>query len=105
MGRISIAVFVPKPGKEGELQQVIADRIPLLRRLGLVTGRPPISARAADGAILHISEWVDDAAIERAHHTPEVLALWKRFEDCSHFIPFTSLPESHEPFATFASLD
>ena len=82
MGRIVIAAFRPKPGKEEELLQVMADRLPLLRRLGLATDRVNITMRAADGTILDVSEWVDDAAIDRAHETPEVQALWDRYAAC-----------------------
>src|SRR5215471_3131456 len=82
MGRISIAAFRPHPGKEDELKRVIASRLPLLRRLGLSTDRTNITMRATDGTLVDASEWVDDAAIDRAHHTPEVLELWQRFDAC-----------------------
>lgn len=70
-----IAAFKPKPGKEEELRSVIADRLPLLRRLGLATDRVNVTMRSMSGVILDVSEWVDDAAIERAHSTPEVADL------------------------------
>jgi hypothetical protein len=101
MGQISIAAFRPRAGKSHELLAVISDRLPLLRRLGLVTDRPAITVRAVNGVIVHISEWVNKEAIERAHSTPEVLELWKRFDACSEYVSLTELDESHEPFATF----
>jgi quinol monooxygenase YgiN len=101
MGRIVIAVFRPKPGKENELLHVIANRLPLLRRLGLATDRTNITMRAADGTILDVSEWADDAAIERAHHTPEVLKLWQRFDTCCAYVKLDQLAECHLDFATF----
>jgi hypothetical protein len=64
MPRILIAAFKPKPNREAELLQVIADRLPLLRKLGLTTDRANITMRAADGTILDVSEWVDQAAID-----------------------------------------
>ncbi len=105
MGHISIAAFVPLPGMEAQLLRVIDERIPLLRGLGLITDRPPILMRSANGTIIHISEWADESAIERAHSTPAVHALWKRFEACSLSVPLRSLTESHEDFATFPSID
>ena len=101
MGRIAIAAFRPKPGKEAELLAVIADRLPLLRKLGLATDRPNITMRAADGVIVDVSEWTDDAAIERAHETPEVLALWDRFDACSEYVRLETLGEVAQEFATF----
>jgi len=70
-----IAAFKPKPGKEEELRSVIADRLPLLRRLGLATDRVNVTMRSMSGVIRDGSEWVDDAAIERSHSTPEVADL------------------------------
>lgn len=105
MGRISIAAFAPLPGMEAQLLRVIEERIPLLRGLGLVTDRPPMLLRSGNGTIIHISEWTDAEAIERAHSTPEVHALWERFEACSRSVPLSSLTESHEDFATFTSVD
>lgn len=101
MSRIVIAAFKPKPGKEDELKQVIADRLPLLRDLGLATDRISITMRSTNGTIIDVSEWVDDAAIARAHETPEVLALWQRFDDCSDYVKLDSLDEIRQEFATF----
>jgi hypothetical protein len=101
MGRIVIAGFRPKSGCVQELKNVIAGRLPLLRRLGLATDRPNITMRAKDGTILDVSEWVDDDAIDRAHHTPEVLDLWRQFETCCAYAKLDSVVESHHDFATF----
>lgn len=105
MGRIVIAAFRPHPGKEDELLSVIRDRLPLLRRLGMATDRQSITMRAGDGAILEISEWVDDAAIERAHAHPEVLALWERFEACSEYVGLRTIDETAGPFPTFSAVE
>lgn len=104
MGRISVAAFKPKAGKESELLQVITDRLPLLRRLGMVTDREPVLMRSKDGVIIQVSEWIDDEAIGKAHKTPEVLELWKRFDACSTYVKLDSLTESHEDFATFDAI-
>jgi len=104
MGQISVAAFKPKAGKEDELLQVIADRLPLLRRLGMATDREPVLMRSKDGVIIQVSEWTDDDAIRKAHETPEVLELWQRFDACSTYVKLDSLAESHEDFATFESV-
>jgi quinol monooxygenase YgiN len=105
MGRITIAAFKPNPGKEQELLAVLADRLPLLRRLGLSTAREHIVMRSESGVIVEASEWVSDAAIETAHHTPEVLALWQRFDECSTYVPLQTLPEASQMFATFEAIE
>lgn len=104
MGRISIAAFKPKPGMEAELLRVIADRLPLMRRLGLATGRPPMLMRTQGGVIIQASEWVSQKAIDRAHRTPQVLALWERFAACSDYVKLETLAEVREDFATFEAL-
>ncbi len=105
MGKISVAAFKAKPTKEEELLQVIADRLPLLRRLGLATERPAILMRSREGAVIQICEWANNEAIEKAHQTPEVLALWDRFDACSTYVKLESLAETHEDFATFDVID
>lgn len=105
MGRISIAAFRPKPGKEEALLEVIAERLPLLRRLGLATDRAPILMRSRDGVIVQVSEWCSEEAIEKAHETPEVLAMWKRFEACSEFVKLDALAEVRDEFATLEAID
>jgi hypothetical protein len=89
---------------EAELRRVIADRLPLLRRLGLATDRVHIDARTRDGVLLHISEWISEEAIERAHRAPEVLALWERFAACSDYLSLSEVAETREMFATFEAL-
>jgi quinol monooxygenase YgiN len=101
MGKIVIAAFRPKPGKEDELLHVMVKRLPLMRRLGLATDRTNITMRAADGTILDISEWVDTAAIDRAHELPEVHELWRQYGTCCDYVKLDQLAECHLDFATF----
>lgn len=105
MGQIVIAAFKPKAGKEDELKQVIADRLPLLRQLGLAADRVNITMRSKNGTIIDVSEWVDDDAIKRAHETPEILDLWKRFDECSEYVKLESLDEINMEFACFESVE
>ncbi len=104
MGQVVIAAFKSKPEQEQELLQVIADRLPLLRRLGLATDRASITLRSKNGTVIDVSEWVDENAVARAHETPEVIELWKRFEACSEYVKLNSLDEIDEDFATFSSV-
>jgi hypothetical protein len=105
MGLISIAAFRPKPGREKDLAAVITDRLALMRRLGFVTDRPAINMRAKDGTFIQVSEWVNQAAIDQAHKTPEVLALWGRYSECSDHVMPSSLAELKEHFPCFETVD
>ncbi len=104
MGVISVAAFRPKPGREDDLLAVIDDRLPLLRSLGLATDRAPINARSKEGVVIHISEWSSQEAIDAAHKTPEVLALWDRFFACCEWVKLDQLSESHDDFASFEAI-
>ena len=61
--------------------------------LGLVTERPLIAMRAADGTIVEIFEWVSHDAITGALKNPAVLDLWKRFEKVCCYETPSSLAE------------
>ncbi|MGE3108176.1 MAG: ATP-binding protein [Phycisphaerales bacterium] len=104
MGVISFAAFRPKPGKDADLLAVIADRLPLLRRLGLATDREHIVVRTPSGIILEVSEWVSQDAIDAAHHTPDVLTLWNRFSACSDYLPPNDAGEFAGMFPTFPAV-
>jgi hypothetical protein len=41
MGKLVIAAYRPRPGRELELLGVVRDHVPALRRQGLVTQRAP----------------------------------------------------------------
>lgn len=105
-GEIVIACYRPKPGKDGELRELIAGHVPALRRLGLATARPVVLLRsAADGTYLEIFEWVSAGHATRAHHEPEIAALWKAMGECADFPPLGSLSEAARPFSHFQPVD
>ena len=101
MGSISVACYKPKPGCEEALLQLVRDHLPPLRAEGLVTDRPSIVMRTAEGTIVEVFEWVSREAIAGAHQNPKVIDLWKRFEAvCSYEIP-SNLPEFQRMFSHF----
>jgi len=101
MGSISIACYRPRAGCEEALLELVRNHLPPLRSEGLVTERPSIVMRTADGTIVEVFEWVSQEAIAGAHHNPAVLQLWKRFEAvCSYETP-ANLPEFQKMFSHF----
>ena len=54
MGRIVIACYKPKPGKEDALKALVVDHVSTLRSLGLVTQRAPITMQAKDGTFVEV---------------------------------------------------
>ena len=101
MGIIVIACFKPKEGKGNELLEIIKDHMPVLRKEGLVTDRECIVMRSENGTILEVFEWKSQEAINKAHENPNVLDLWKRFEDACKYETLSTLDESFKMFPGF----
>jgi quinol monooxygenase YgiN len=96
-----IVAYRPKPGKERELIELVRNRVPTLRKEGLVTDRVPTIMRARDGTIVEVSEWKSDEAIDAAHKNPNVLAMWEKFSAVCECVPLKTLPEADDMFAGF----
>jgi quinol monooxygenase YgiN len=100
-GIVVIVAYRPKPGREKELLEIVRDRVPTLRKEGLVTDRTPVIMRAKDGTIIEISEWKSHQAIEEAHQNPRVLAMWDKFFAVCDCVPLKTVPEAETMFAGF----
>ena len=105
MGRIVIACYRPKAGRENELLALTKTHVPILRGEGLVTRRTPIVGRAADGTIVEVFEWVSQAAIDSAHSNPAVLRMWEQYGEVCDYVKFGDLREAADLFAGFEPVD
>lgn len=105
MGRVVVAAYRPKPGREKELEQLVREHVPTLRRLGLATDRKAIAMRALDGTVLEVFEWESRSAIDRAHHDPEVQVLWSRFGAACDYVSLEGVAESKQLFAEFEPIE
>ena len=103
-GVIVIVAYRPKPGKEKELLDLVRSRVPALRTEELAADREPIIMRARDGTIIEVSEWKSQKAIDAAHKSPNVLAMWEKFFAICDCVPFRTLAEAEEMFPNFAPL-
>lgn len=104
MGRIVIACFRPKPGKNEELRAIVRGHMAILRAEGLVTEREAILMEAQDGSVLEVFEWISSDAIDRAHKNPRVLAMWETFAEVCDYIPVGELGEAGQLFSEFTPL-
>ena len=103
-GIICIVAYRPKADREKELLEIVRDRVPTLRREGLVTDRVPVMMRTKDGTIIEVSEWKSQEAIEEAHKNPRVLAMWDKFFAVCDCVPLKTVPETEAMFAGFEPL-
>ncbi|WP_196161556.1 putative quinol monooxygenase [Reinekea sp. G2M2-21] len=104
-GRIVIAGYKPKPGKEAELKALMNTHLPRLRAEGLVTDRESIIMQASDGTILEVFEWASNEAIESAHHNPEVQKMWQEYAAVCEYVPIADVAESTQLFSNFTPLN
>jgi quinol monooxygenase YgiN len=104
-GVIVIVAYRPKPGKEKETLELVRGRVPILRKEELVTDRVPTIMRARDGAIIEVSEWKSEDAIDAAHKNPNVLAMWNQFFAVCDCIPLNNLAEANDMFAGFEPIE
>jgi quinol monooxygenase YgiN len=100
-GVIAVVAYRPKPGKEQELLELVRNRVPTLRKEGLVTDRTPAIMRSRDGTIVEVSEWKSREAIDAAHRNPNVLAMWDKFFAVCECVPLNTVPEAADMFAGF----
>ena len=104
MGRIVIACYRPKPGKQDELRALMQEHLPILRSQGLVTDRDSIMMEAKDGTIIEVFEWKSQQAIEAAHSNPVVLKMWERYAAVCDYIPVGQVEEAKQLFSEFTPL-
>jgi hypothetical protein len=100
-GVIVIVAYWPKAGKEKELLDLVRNRVPTLRKEGLVTDRTPTIMRDTGGTIIEVSEGKSQEAIDAAHKNPNVWAMWEKFFAACEFVPLKNLREAEEMFAGF----
>ncbi len=105
MSRTVIVAYKPKPGKEKQLDRLMKDHVPRLRKEGLATDRQSILMKAKDGTVVEVFEWKSKEAIESAHTNQAVLKMWEEFADVCEFVPVATLEEASEMFSEFASFE
>ena len=99
--RIVFAVYKPRAGGDGALRKLMAEHVPTLRRLELVTDRAPVCVQSSNGAYIEVFEWVSDEAAERAHDHPDVARIWEAMEKVAEFKSLASLPEAAKAFSHY----
>ena len=104
MGRVVVACFVPRAGRERDLHALSRSHVPRLRAEGLATDREPVIAVAADGTVIEVFEWVSEEAIATAHQNATVRAMWDEYEDVCTYLPLAQLPEAAGLFSEFDAL-
>ena len=101
MGKIVIATYKPKPGKEKILDRLVKDHVKVLRNYGFATLRPPMIMKSSDGTIVEVFEWISKNAIEEAKENKDVQEYWERYREVCDIIPVSDLIEANTSFSEF----
>lgn len=101
MGKIVIATYKPKPGKEKLLDRLVKDHVKVLRNQGLATLRPPMIMKSADGTVVEVFEWISKQAIEDAQKNADVQEYWNKYKEVCDIIPVSDLIEANTSFSEF----
>ncbi len=102
MGKIVIATYKPKAGKEKVLDRLVKNHVKVLRNQGLATQRPPMIMKSADGTVVEVFEWVSKQAIEDAKLNNDVQEYWAQYKDVCEIIPVSELIEANTSFSEFS---
>jgi hypothetical protein len=105
MGRIVIACYRPKSGKQEALRRLIVSHVATLRSAGLVTDREPITMEAKDGTVIEVFEWKSREAIEAAHTNSIVLEMWEQYGEVCEYVPVGQVAEAAGLFSEFTPID
>ncbi|HEY0653900.1 MAG TPA: hypothetical protein VGD65_12265 [Chryseosolibacter sp.] len=105
MGRITFAIYRPKPGKEKQLLQLVAEHLPILKTQNLITDREPIVMQAKNNCVIEVFEWKSRESIDQAHTNTEVQKLWARFGEVCDFETPTNIEEFSSMFPEFESIN
>jgi hypothetical protein len=98
---IVFALYRPHQGKDAELLRLIAQHIPTLRRLEMVTDRPPILVKSKNGTFIEIFEWATAESAGLAHTHPEVAKIWEAMGKIADLPTLDTLEEKKETFPHF----
>jgi hypothetical protein len=99
-----ICHYKVKPGKEAEMEALLAKHWPALREAGLVTddpariykGLPSAKAGGRHGAertYIEIYQWRDAKAPGIAHESPQIMAVWEPMGGCCEDMDFPHFAE------------
>ncbi len=85
---VNICTYKVKPGREADMEKLLAKHWPALHKAGLVTDEParvyrglpsrkPGDEHGAKGTYVEIMTWKDARQPELAHQLPAVMAVWE----------------------------
>jgi hypothetical protein len=82
--QVVFATYRVREGKEAEFRSLLSRHWAVLRKLKLVTATRPVFYERQDEerktVYVEIFSWLNDEAVGKAHHHPDVMAIWGAME-------------------------
>jgi hypothetical protein len=105
---VTICRYQVKPGKEAEMERLLAIHWPTLHKAGLVTDEPARVFRGlpsekdggthgAKSVYIELMSWKDENSSNVAHQSPEVMSVWEPMGGLCEQMDFPSFEELHLP--------
>jgi hypothetical protein len=106
---VNICRYQVKPGKEAEMERLLAVHWPALHKAGLVTDEParvyrglpsekPGGEHGAGSTYIEIMAWKNEKSPEIAHQSPDVMAVWEPMGAICENMDFPSFEPLEFPF-------
>ncbi|MET0593039.1 MAG: hypothetical protein ABW133_10090 [Polyangiaceae bacterium] len=101
---VTICRYQVKPGKEAEMEKLLAKHWPALHKAGLVTDEParvfrglpsqkPGDRHGAASVYVEFMTWKDENSSNVAHQSPDVMAVWEPMGAICEQMDFPSFEE------------
>ena len=88
---VFMALYRPHPGKAEELKEVLKVHIPTLRKEELITNRELLSCKQRMGRLSRSLSGVSTEAIEKAHQSAAVMAVWDKIGSLAELTSLSTL--------------
>ena len=98
-------VYKPFPGKEAELDRLMATHHGILATQGFATDRKPLYLKTPQGFRVEIMEMKDESAGSRAHENPVVNEIWTKLGALAEFKAIKDLDGADRPFVHYDTLN
>jgi hypothetical protein len=98
-----LCIYRPRKGAEAEFLALLEKHWLTLEEASLVTGEPARvwrgSSRGEGAIFVEMFEWKDQKAVEAAHHSPALMAVWEPMGALCESMEFIDIAPVPMPFA------
>jgi hypothetical protein len=102
---LTVAVYRPRPGREGEVLPHLRREIATIRERGYFTTRPAAICRSHAGAYLVLTEWATEQSVDAAQADDVVVGLWRRKEQLVAYLAPSEVDGADILFPSFEVIE